>query len=87
MVRTNTMNTLVLPTGAVLVEVEGDLRSWGLNLAALPRETLHQLQDGVTIEVHAQEGYALQTMIEHKENMEQVSLQRDDLISNTEEVE
>lgn len=43
MVCTSTMNMLVLPAGAIIVEVEGGMRGWGLNLAALPRETLYQL--------------------------------------------
>jgi len=29
MLRARTMNTLVLPEGAVLVEAEGDMRGWG----------------------------------------------------------
>lgn len=53
MVHTNTMNTLVFPAGTVLVELEGNVRSWGLNLATLHRETSYQLQDGVTTELHA----------------------------------
>ena len=42
MVRSHMMNTLVLLAGAVLTEAEGDMRSWELNLTALPRETLYQ---------------------------------------------
>jgi len=43
MVHTQTTNTLVLLVGVVLAEVEGDMRGWGLNLVALPREILYQL--------------------------------------------
>ena len=42
---TDTMNTLTFLAGAVLAEAEGDVHSWGLNLDALPREALYQLQD------------------------------------------
>jgi len=87
MVCTHTMNTLELPTGAVLAEAKGDMRSWRLNLASLPRETLYQLQDGVTAELHAREGCDLQILMEHKENLEQVSLQYDDLVPHNQEVE
>lgn len=34
MFHTHTMNTLVLPNDAILAEVEGDMRGWGLNLTA-----------------------------------------------------
>lgn len=62
-------NTLAFLAGTVLAEVEGDVRSWGLNLAALGRETLYQLQDGVTTELRAREGRALRTLMEHKANL------------------
>ena len=41
MLRTRTINTLVLPKGVVLAVAEGDMRGWGLSLVALPRETLY----------------------------------------------
>lgn len=63
------------------------MKSWELNLATLPRETLYQLQDGVTTELHAKEGCALQILMEYKANVEQVSLQHDDLITYNKEVE
>jgi len=59
---THTANTLVLPEGAVLATVEGDkattspIKCCRLNLDAHPRETLYQLQDGVTAELHSREG-------------------------------
>lgn len=74
MVHTSTMNTLVLPIGTIVAEVEGDMRGWGLNLAALPRETLYQLQDGVITELCAREGCTLQIVMEYKATLEQVSL-------------
>ena len=61
-VRSHTMNTLVLPVGAVLAEAEGDMRSWELNLTTLPHENLYQLQDGVTTELRAREGHAVQNI-------------------------
>jgi len=70
MVRASTMYTLVLTTIAVVVETEGDMRGWGLNLAALPRETLYQLQDGVTAELCARESCALQMLMDHGTNLE-----------------
>ena len=74
MLRARTMNTLVLPNGAVLAAVEGDIRGWALNLAALPRETIHQLQEGVTTDICAKEGRILQILSEEKEKLQQISL-------------
>lgn len=62
MLCTHTTNTLVLPKGTVLIEAEDDMRGWGLNLVSLPKETLNQLQDGVTAELRAREGRALQVL-------------------------
>jgi len=65
MLRTRTKNTFPLLEGAVLAAAEGDgatasqMKGWGFNLAAFPRETLYQLQDGVTAELHTREGHAL----------------------------
>lgn len=81
------MNTLVFLAGVTLAEVEGDMWSWELNLTTLPRETLYQLQDGVTAELCAREGHALQILTEYKENLEQVSSQCDDLVVCNQEVE
>lgn len=81
------MNTLVLPTGTILAKAEGDMRSWGLNLASLPQETLYQLQDGVTAEFRAREGYTLQVLMEKKGNPEQVSLECDNLVAHNKELE
>ena len=70
MLRAHTTKTLVLPEGTILVEAEGDMRGWGLNLTTLPRETLYQLQDGVTAELRTREGHALQVLSEQKLNLE-----------------
>lgn len=57
-------NPFVLTEGALAVASEGDqammssMKGGGLNLAALPREILYQLQDGVIVELRAQEGRA-----------------------------
>lgn len=83
-----TTNTFVLPEGALSITNEvgraemSTMKGLGLNLAALPRETLYQLQVGVT-ELHAREGHALQVMSEQKINMEQLSLQCDELVAQT----
>lgn len=37
------MNTLMFQAGVVLAAAKGDMQSWGLNLAALPRETIYLL--------------------------------------------
>jgi len=58
-----------------------------MNLATVPRETLYQLQDGVTVGLRAREGHTLQVLMEHKENLEQVRLQRDDLVAHNKELE
>jgi hypothetical protein len=50
-------------------------------MAALPRETLYVLQDGITAELRARESRALQVLSEQKINMEQLSLQRDEVVS------
>lgn len=86
MVCASIMNTFVLP-GAIVAEVEGDIRGWGMNLLTLPRETLYQLQDGVITELHVREGRTLQILMEHKENLEKVSLQCDDLVTHKKELE
>lgn len=64
---------VVLPEGAILASTEGDgatMKGWGLNFSAIPRETLYQLQDGVTIELSTREGRALQVLMEKKGNLE-----------------
>lgn len=56
-------NTIVLTQGELVVANETDraavnkIKGFGLNLAALLRETLYQLQDGITVELHANEGH------------------------------
>ena len=80
MLRAWTTNTKVLPEGALVTENEAcrptisALKGIGINMAALSRETLHVLQDGITIELWARESRALQVLSEKKINMEQLSL-------------
>ena len=80
-------NTIVLPEGALVIENEADrpmvsgLKGIGINMAALTWETLYVLQDGVTVELRAKEGCALQVMSEHHINIEQLSLQRDEVVA------
>lgn len=70
------VNTVVLPEGALTIEKEDDraivgkIKRLGLNLASLPRDTLYQLQNGITIELHAREGCTIQVLSEQKINIE-----------------
>ena len=63
-------NTIVLPEGALAIENEAirpmvsALKGVGINMVALPLDMLYVLQDGVTIELRAREGCALQVMNE-----------------------
>jgi len=50
-------------------------------MVALPRETLYVLQDRITTKLRAREDRALQVLSEKKINMEQLSLQRDEVVS------
>ena len=73
-------NTIVLPEGALLTTNEVDrptvseLKGLGINMVALPRETLYVLQDGITADVRVRESRTLQVLSEQKINMEQLSL-------------
>lgn len=56
---------IVLPDGALTKEAEVDRATFsalnivGLNLAMLPSEAIHSLQDGVIVELQAREQHAL----------------------------
>lgn len=58
-------NPFVLLKGAQVAASEGDfaamssMKGVGLNLAALPREILYQMQDGVIVELRAREGHMI----------------------------
>ena len=56
------------------------LKVIGINMSALPQETLYVLQDGITVELRARE-HALQMLSKKKINMEQLSLQCDEVVS------
>ena len=66
-----------------MIETEPDkftisaLKGVGLNLAALPREALHLLQDGVIVELRAHEQQNLQVISEQKINNNQMGMQQD----------
>lgn len=70
LLRAKMANTIVLPEGALTMDnmkgraAIGRLKGLGINLAALPREILYQLYDGVTREIYAQEGCAVQMLSE-----------------------
>lgn len=57
MLRARVTNTIVLPKGALITTNEVDrpmvnaLKGLGINMAALPWETLYVLQDGITPEL------------------------------------
>ena len=57
------------------------MKSLGLNLTTLPQETLYQLQDGITIKMRTRESRMIQVLSEQKINIEHLSLQRDELVS------
>ena len=86
MLRAWMKNTIVLPEGALVTSNEVDmpsvsaLKGLGVNLAALPCETLYVLQDGITAQLRARESHVLQVLSEKKINMEQLSLQCDELV-------
>jgi len=76
LLRAKMANTIVLPEGVLTVENKDDratvsrIKGFGLNLVALLRDTLYQLQDGITIELWAREGHVMQAMSEKKINIE-----------------
>lgn len=59
----------------------------GVEFDRLPREALYWLQDWVIIELHAREGRALQVLCEQKTNLEQLSLQCDNLVTQNQGLE
>ena len=62
------------------------MKGLGLNLASLARETLYLLQDGMMAELHARESCAIQVLSEQKINMEQLTLQNDELVSQNQQL-
>ncbi len=65
MLRVKASSAIVRPDGELTTENEADkstvsaLKGVGLNLAVLPGEALHLLQDGVIVELRAREHRAL----------------------------
>jgi len=76
MLRVRMANTIVLPKGALVSTNAMDqmtismMKGLSLNLAALPWETLYQLQDGITAEMPAKESRVIQVLREQKINIE-----------------
>lgn len=87
------MNTVVFPDGALVTEYEADkpaisvMKGLRINLVVLPRDTLYMLQDGITTEVRAIESCTLQVINEKKFNMEQLSLECDEVVSQMQKLE
>lgn len=71
---------IMLLEGALTTKIEADrltvstLKEVGLNLAVLPGEALHLLQDRVIVELRAREKNALQVISEQKINNVKMSL-------------
>ena len=82
-----TTNTIVLLDRALVTENEAErptvstLEGIGINMALLPQEMLYVLQDGITAELPARESCTLQVLSEQRINMEQSSLQHDEVVS------
>ena len=55
------------------------LQGIGINMATLPQEMLYVLHDGITAELRARESRTLQVLSEQRINMEQLSLQHDEV--------
>ena len=72
MLHAKAYSAIVFPYGALTTENEAGrntvnaLKGVGLNLAALPGETLHLLQDGVITKLTTPEHHALQVISEHQ---------------------
>ena len=80
MLHVKASNAIVLPDGVLTTKNEADrptvnaLKGVGLNLAVLPHEVLHLLQDGVILELRACEHYALQVFNEQRINNKKMKL-------------
>jgi len=85
-------NTIVLLEGVLVTSNEADrfsvsmMKGFSVNLAAISRETLYLLQDGITTELHARKSRALQVLSKKKINLEQLHLQRDELVSQNQQL-
>jgi len=92
LLRAKMANTIVLLEGVLTTHNEDDrsavsrIKGMGLNLVALPRDTLYQLQDGIIVEIYTKEGHAIQVLNEKKFNIEQLSLQCDELVSQNQQI-
>lgn len=79
-------NIIALPEGALTVDstedraTVGQIKVFGLNLTALPRDTLYQLEDEATAELCAREGRAVKMLNEQWINIKKLSLQCDEAL-------
>jgi len=80
MLRAWIKNMTMLPEGALVIANVTDrfsvsmLNGLGLNLVALLREMLYQLQDGIIAKLRSRESHTIKVLSEQKINMEQLSL-------------
>lgn len=59
----------------------GQIKELELNLAALLQDILYHLQDEATVELHAREGRVVKMISEKKINIEQLILQRNEVVA------
>ena len=87
------VNVVTLPEGSLIADnmedraAVGWIKGLGLNLAALPRDILYQLQDRMTTELCVREGRAVQMLSEQRINIEQLSLQRNEAVAQNQQLE
>ena len=87
MQRTHMTNTIVLPKGELVIENEVDKpmvsaqKGIGINVVTLPQEMFYVLQDVITTKLQAGESCMLQVLSEQRINMEQLSVQCDEVVS------
>ena len=87
------VHTIVILEGALIAENEedttivGQLTGLGLNLATLPQESLYQLQDSTMMELRARERHVEQVLSKQRINIEQLTLQWDEAVAQSQQVE
>ena len=85
-------NTIVFPEGALVFPNAMDQMSLNLmkdisfNLAVLPQEIPYLLQEGITAELQPRESREVQVPSEQKINIEKLSLQHDELVSQIQQL-
>lgn len=83
--RAQTTNTIVLPKGTLVKKNKVNMptvktlkRIW-MNMVALLQEMLYVMQDGITAKLGTREICVLHVLSDQKSNMEQLSLQCDEV--------